>query len=51
LRHLVRLISRRSIGCLIFELITLVPLDSPYYCLLKGRERRRGVFGSKMKTA
>lgn len=41
----------RSIGCLLLELITLIPLGCVHYCQVKGRERRRGILGCRIPTA
>lgn len=51
LRRMVNWFLYRSLGCLLFELITLIPIWQPNYCVVKGSSRsRRGLMGLKTRS-
>ena len=51
LRCLVLSVVYRSLGCLIFEIITLIPIYQAHHCVIKGdTHSKRGLMGVKVQN-
>ena len=51
MRCVVILYLCRSLGCMIVELITLIPITQPHHCIIKGSTHsRRGLLAQKPRN-